>query len=52
MAALVIGSSLIGISANGGWHLFGIHVLALAGFLAASGLGLVLVLSIVRSGRL
>jgi ubiquinone biosynthesis protein len=52
MAALLIGSSLIGISANGGWHLFGIHVLALAGFLTASALGFVLVLSIVRSGRL
>ncbi len=52
MAALLIGSSLIGISAQGGWHLFGIHVLALAGFLTASALGFVLVLSIVRSGRL
>jgi ubiquinone biosynthesis protein len=52
MAALLIGSSLIGISAQGGWHLFGIHVFALAGFLAASALGFVLVLSIVRSGRL
>jgi len=52
MAALLIGSSLIGISAQGGWHVFGIHVLALAGFLTASALGFVLVLSIVRSGRL
>jgi hypothetical protein len=52
MASLLIGSSLIGISAHGGWHVFGIHVLALVGFLSASGLGLVLVLSIVRSGRL
>ena len=31
MAATIVGSSLIGISADGGWHLFGIHVLALAG---------------------
>ncbi|HEY2868128.1 MAG TPA: hypothetical protein VGJ11_01405, partial [Gaiellales bacterium] len=52
MAALLVGSSLIGISAQGGWHVFGIHVLALAGFLTASALGFVLVLSIVRSGRL
>jgi len=52
MAALLIGSSLIGISAHGGWHIFGIHVLALLGFLTASALGAVLVLSILRSGRL
>jgi ubiquinone biosynthesis protein len=52
MAALLIGSSLIGISAGGGWHIFGIHVLALLGFLTASVLGAVLVLSILRSGRL
>jgi ubiquinone biosynthesis protein len=52
MAALLIGSSLIGISAHGGWHIFGVHVLALLGFLTASALGAVLVLSIIRSGRL
>jgi ubiquinone biosynthesis protein len=52
MAATIVGSSLIGISAHGGWHLFGLHVLALTGFLVASGLGFVLVASIVRSGRL
>jgi ubiquinone biosynthesis protein len=52
MGALLIGSSLIGISANGGWHIFGIHVLALLGFMTASALGAVLVLSILRSGRL
>ena len=52
MAATIVASSLIGISADGGWHLFGIHVLALAGFVVASGLGFVLVASIVRSGRL
>ena len=40
------------ISADGGWHVFGIHVLALAGFVFAAGLGFVLVASIVRSGRL
>ena len=39
-------------SADGGWHIFGVHVLALAGFLVASALGFVLVASIVRSGRL
>jgi ubiquinone biosynthesis protein len=52
MAALLIGSSLIGLSVTGGWHLFGIPIIALAGFLTACGLGTVLVLSIVRSGRL
>jgi ubiquinone biosynthesis protein len=52
MAALLVGSSLIGVSAHGGWHLFGIHVLALLGFLTASALGAVLVVSIIRSGRL
>jgi ubiquinone biosynthesis protein len=52
MAATIVASSLIGISANGGWHIFGVHVLALAGFLVASALGFVLVASIVRSGRL
>ncbi len=52
MSALLIGSSLIGISAHGGWHLFGIHVLALAGFLTATALGVVLVFSVLRSGRL
>jgi ubiquinone biosynthesis protein len=52
MAATIMGSSLIGISAQGGWHIFGLHVLALAGFLVAAALGFVLVASIVRSGRL
>ena len=52
MAALLIGSSLIGVSTHDGWHLFGIHVLALLGFLTASALGAVLVISIIRSGRL
>jgi ubiquinone biosynthesis protein len=52
MAATIVASSLIGISAEGGWHIFGIHVLALVGFLVASALGVVLVASIVRSGRL
>jgi ubiquinone biosynthesis protein len=52
MAALLIGSSLIGQSVSGGWHLFGIPIIALAGFLTACVLGAVLVLSILRSGRL
>ena len=52
VAGILVGSSLIGVSANGGWHLFGIHVLALLGFLTATALGLVLVAAIVRSGRI
>jgi ubiquinone biosynthesis protein len=52
VAGILVGSSLIGISAHGGWHLFGIHVLALAGFGVAFMLGLVLVAAIVRSGRI
>jgi ubiquinone biosynthesis protein len=52
VAGILVGSSLIGISAHGGWHLLGVHVLALAGFGIAFMLGLVLVASIVRSGRI
>ena len=52
MAGSLVGSSLIGLSAEGGWHLFGIHFLALIGFGLAAVLGVVLVASIVRSGRL
>jgi ubiquinone biosynthesis protein len=52
MAGTVVGSSLIGISARGGPHLFGIHVLALFGFAIATALGMLLVVSIARSGRL
>jgi ubiquinone biosynthesis protein len=52
MAATIVASSLIGISAHGGWHIFGLHVLALSGFLVSAALGFVLVASIVRSGRL
>jgi ubiquinone biosynthesis protein len=52
MAATLIGSSLIGLSAKGGAHVFGIQIFGLLGFLSAFALGVVLVLSIVRSGRL
>jgi ubiquinone biosynthesis protein len=52
VAGILVGSSLIGISAHGGWHLLGVHVLALAGFGISFMLGLVLVGSIVRSGRI
>ena len=52
MAGTIIGSALIGANASGGPHLLGVHVLTWFGFLVASGLGLLLVWSIVRSGRL
>jgi ubiquinone biosynthesis protein len=52
VSGILIGSSLIGISAKGGLHLFGISIFALLGFLAAAALSVVLVASIVRSGRL
>ena len=52
VSGILIGSSLIGISAKGGLHLFGISIFALLGFLAAAALSVVLVASIVRNGRL
>jgi ubiquinone biosynthesis protein len=52
ISGILVGSSLIGISAKGGLHLFGISIFALLGFLAAAALSVVLVASIVRSGRL
>jgi ubiquinone biosynthesis protein len=52
MAGTIIGSALIGANASGGPHLLGVHLLTWFGFLVASGLGLLLVWSIIRSGRL
>ncbi len=52
MSGLLIGSALVGASAQGGPHILGVHVLTWLGVLAASGLGLILVFSILRSGRL
>jgi ubiquinone biosynthesis protein len=52
MAGTLVGSSLIGLSATSGPHIWGVHVLALLGFAVAIGLGLMLVFSIARSGRL
>ena len=43
MSGALVGSSLIGISARGGVHVFGVHILALTGFLIAIVLGVVLV---------
>jgi ubiquinone biosynthesis protein len=52
MGATVIGAGLIGIGAKGGPHLLGVHLITWIGLAVASFLGLVLVLAIMRSGRL
>ncbi|MDX6495567.1 MAG: ubiquinone biosynthesis protein [Gaiellales bacterium] len=52
MGGLMIGSALVGASAHGGPHLLGVHLLTWFGYLTATALGLVLVVSILRSGRL
>jgi ubiquinone biosynthesis protein len=52
MAGTIIGSALIGAYATGGPHVLGVHVLTWIGFLMATMLGLVLVWSIIRSGRI
>src|SRR4051794_40813737 len=48
----LIGSSLIGIFAKSGPHVFGLHVVSAFGFLLSSILGIWLLWSVVRSGRL
>jgi ubiquinone biosynthesis protein len=48
----LIGSSLIGIFAEGGPQLFGIHFLSVVGFVLSTILGIWLLLAVFRSGRL
>jgi ubiquinone biosynthesis protein len=48
----LIGSSLIGIFAQGGPQLLGLHVVALLGFLVSGALGLWLLWGVIRSGRI
>jgi ubiquinone biosynthesis protein len=48
----LIGSSLIGIFAETGPHILGVHVLSAAGFVMSSVLGVWLLWSVVRSGRI
>jgi ubiquinone biosynthesis protein len=48
----LIGSSLIGVFATGGPHVFGIHVIAFVGFILSGVLGAWLLWGVVRSGRL
>ncbi|MHB8859797.1 MAG: ABC1 kinase family protein [Thermoleophilia bacterium] len=52
LASIILGSSIIGLFAQGGPTLMGISVFALAGFLSAGFFGLWLIVGILRSGRL
>jgi ubiquinone biosynthesis protein len=52
VAAGLIGSSLIGIFAEAGPHVLGIHLISVIGFLLAGLLGAWLLWGVVRSGRL
>jgi len=48
----LIGSSLIGIFANSGPHVLGLHLLSVVGFFLSGALGAWLLWGIIRSGRL
>ena len=52
IAALIVGSSLLGIFGESGARFLGVSVFGLAGFVIAALLGLALLVGIVRSGRL
>ena len=52
VAGGLIGSSLIGVFATGGPHVFGLHVVSVVGFVLSGILGLWLLWAIVRSSRL
>ena len=52
IAALIIGSSMLGIFSEGGARLLGVSVFGLIGFVAAAVLGVLLLVGIIRSRRL
>jgi ubiquinone biosynthesis protein len=52
VAAGLVGSSLIGIFAESGPQLIGVHVISILGFLLSGLLGAWLMLGVIRSGRL
>jgi ubiquinone biosynthesis protein len=52
IAALILGSSMLGIFVEGGAQLLGLSVFGLAGFVLAAILGVLLLVGIIRSGRL
>ncbi len=52
IAALILGSSILGIFVEGGARLLGVSIFGLIGFVFAALLGLLLLVGIIRSGRL
>jgi ubiquinone biosynthesis protein len=48
----LIGSSLIGVFAKGGPHILGVNVISIIGFTLSTVLGVWLLASVIRSGRL
>jgi ubiquinone biosynthesis protein len=52
IAALIIGSSMLGIFLKGGTKFLGVSIFGLIGFVFAALLGLLLLIGIIRSGRL
>ena len=52
IAALIVGSSMLGIFSQSGARLLGVSVFGLVGFVVAAILGLGLLIDIIRSGRL
>jgi ubiquinone biosynthesis protein len=52
IAALILGSSVLGIFVESGASLLGVSILGFIGFVFAAILGLLLLIGIIRSGRL
>lgn len=52
IAALIVGSSMLGVFNQGGLRLLGINIFGFVGFVFAAVLGLTLIIGIIRSGRL
>lgn len=52
IAALIVGSSLLGVFNQSGVVLLGVNIFGLVGFVFAAVLGLALIIGIIRSGRL
>jgi ubiquinone biosynthesis protein len=52
IAALIVGSSLLGVFNQSGVVLLGVNIFGLVGFVFAAVLGLALIVGIIRSGRL
>ncbi|MCA3749460.1 MAG: AarF/ABC1/UbiB kinase family protein [Rubrobacter sp.] len=52
IAALIVGSSMLGVFVRGGPQVLGLSIFGLAGFVVAALLGLLLLAGIIRSGRL